>query len=83
MKYAKNTDFDASKVLEEGTPERIAFYHDMDVMAELLKGFDLQRNYFQKSRQSIKEEEEHYGISPFTSSKKEKEKKRKKVQIQW
>ena len=37
--YSKNTDFDASKVLEEGTPERAAFYHDMDVMAELLRGF--------------------------------------------
>lgn len=37
--YAKNTEFDAAKVLEEGTPERAAFYHDMDVMAELLKGF--------------------------------------------
>ncbi len=37
--YAKNTDFDAAKVLEEGTPERAAFYHDMDVMAELLQGF--------------------------------------------
>ena len=37
--YARNTDFDASKVLEEGTEERKAFYHDMDVMAELLQGF--------------------------------------------
>ncbi|MBQ7360133.1 MAG: beta-mannosidase [Lachnospiraceae bacterium] len=37
--YAEHTDFDASKVLEEGTPEREAFFHDMDVMAELLKGF--------------------------------------------
>ena len=37
--YAENTDFDASGVLTEGTPERKAFYHDMDVMAELLKGF--------------------------------------------
>lgn len=37
--YAKNTDFDATKVLEEGTPERKAFYHDMDVMAQLLQGF--------------------------------------------
>lgn len=37
--YAENTDFDATKVLEEGTPERTAFYHDMDVMAELLQGF--------------------------------------------
>ena len=37
--YARNTEFDASKVLEEGTEERKAFYHDMDVMAELLQGF--------------------------------------------
>ena len=31
--YAKNTEFDASKILTEGTPERKAFYHDMDVIA--------------------------------------------------
>lgn len=37
--YSKNTEFDASKVLLKGTPERAAFYHDMDVMAELLQGF--------------------------------------------
>lgn len=37
--YARNTEFDASKVLEEGTEERKAFYHDLDVMAELLQGF--------------------------------------------
>ena len=37
--YAKNTEFDATKVLKEGTSERAAFYHDMDVMAELLQGF--------------------------------------------
>ncbi len=37
--YSRNTDFDAAKVLVEGTPERAAFYHDMDVMAELLRGF--------------------------------------------
>ena len=37
--YARNTEFDASKVLEEGTEERKAFYHDMDAMAELLQGF--------------------------------------------
>lgn len=37
--YARNTEFDASRVLEEGTEERKAFYHDMDVMAELLQGF--------------------------------------------
>lgn len=37
--YTKNTDFDARKVLEEGTEERKAFYADMDVMADLLQGF--------------------------------------------
>ncbi len=37
--YSRNTDFDAAKVLVEGTPERAAFYHDMDMMAELLRGF--------------------------------------------
>ena len=37
--YAENTEFDASKVLTKGTPEREAFYHDMDVIAGLLKPF--------------------------------------------
>ena len=37
--YAKNTDFDAEKILVEGTPERAAFYHDMDVIAEELQKF--------------------------------------------
>lgn len=37
--YAKNTDFDAEKIFEEGTPERTAFYHDMDVIAEELRKF--------------------------------------------
>lgn len=37
--YAEHTDFDASKVLEEGTEERKAFYSDMDVIAEELKKF--------------------------------------------
>ena len=37
--YAKNTDFDASKILIDGTPERTAFYHDMDVIAAELKKF--------------------------------------------
>ncbi|MGN0507431.1 MAG: glycosyl hydrolase [Lachnospiraceae bacterium] len=37
--YTKNTDFRAEQVLVDGTPERAAFYHDLDVMAELLKGF--------------------------------------------
>ncbi len=37
--YAKNTDFDAEKILIEGAPERIAFYRDMDVIAAELKKF--------------------------------------------
>lgn len=37
--YAKNTDFDASRILIEGTPERRAFFHDMDVIAEQLERF--------------------------------------------
>ncbi len=37
--YTEHTSFDPEKVLEEGTPERKAFYHDMDVIADLLKPF--------------------------------------------
>lgn len=37
--YSRNTDFDPEKVLIEGTPEREAFYRDMDVIAGLLKPF--------------------------------------------
>ncbi len=37
--YAEHTDFDARKILEEGTAEREAFYHDMDVIAVELKRF--------------------------------------------
>ena len=37
--YAEHTDFDATRILKEGTPERAAFYHDMDVIAEHLKPF--------------------------------------------
>jgi len=37
--YQKNTQFDARLVLQDGTPERKAFYNDMDVMAQLLKPF--------------------------------------------
>ena len=37
--YAANTDFDAQKALQPGTPENVAFYHDMDHMAELLRPF--------------------------------------------
>ncbi len=38
--YTEHTDFDASKVLIEGTKEREAFYHDMDVIAKELKKFE-------------------------------------------
>lgn len=38
--YAENTDFDASRVLIEGTPEREAFYRDMDVIAGHLRKFE-------------------------------------------
>ena len=37
--YAKNTEFDASRILIQGTPEREAFFRDMDVMAGYLKPF--------------------------------------------
>lgn len=37
--YSKNTDFDASRVLMEDTPERKAFFHDMKQIASLLKCF--------------------------------------------
>lgn len=37
--YAKNTDFDAEKILTEGTPERTAFYDDMDIIAAELRKF--------------------------------------------
>lgn len=37
--YAKNTDFDARKILEEGSKERAAFFSDMDKIASLLKPF--------------------------------------------
>ncbi len=37
--YAKNTDFDAEKIFINDTPERTAFYHDMDIIAEELKKF--------------------------------------------
>ena len=37
--YARNTDFDASKALVEGTPENRALLSDMDVMAGLLRPF--------------------------------------------
>lgn len=37
--YAKNTDFDAKQILVERTPERSAFYHDLDVIAAELQKF--------------------------------------------
>ena len=37
--YSKNTDFDARQVLVEGTPERKAFYSDLDVIAKELEPF--------------------------------------------
>ena len=37
--YTENTDFDAQKVLIDSTPERTAFFHDMDVIAEELRKF--------------------------------------------
>lgn len=37
--YAENTDFDAEKILLDGTPERTAFFHDMDAIAKHLKKF--------------------------------------------
>ena len=37
--YAEHTDFDPAKILEEGTKEREAFYHDMEIMAGYLKPF--------------------------------------------
>lgn len=37
--YARNTEFDASKALADGTPENRALLSDMDVMAGLLRPF--------------------------------------------
>lgn len=37
--YTCNTNFDADRILIEGTPERTAFYHNMDVIADQLKIF--------------------------------------------
>ena len=41
--YARNTDFDAKKVLVLGTPEREAFFHDMDVIAVELRKFEKEK----------------------------------------
>lgn len=37
--FSEHTDFDAEKVLQAKTPERAAFYNDMDKIAEELKRF--------------------------------------------
>lgn len=37
--YAEHTNFDASRILIDGTEERTAFYHDMDSIATELKKF--------------------------------------------
>lgn len=37
--YSEKTDFDADKALCEGTMENLAMCHDLDIMAELLRGF--------------------------------------------
>lgn len=37
--YSIHTDFDPSRVLINGTPERTAFYHDLAVIAEELRRF--------------------------------------------
>lgn len=38
--YSEHTDFDPRQVLIEGTPEREAFYKDMDVIAKELQRFE-------------------------------------------
>lgn len=37
--YTENTDFDTEKILIPDTPERTAFFHDMDVIAQQLRKF--------------------------------------------
>lgn len=37
--YSENTDFDPEQILIEGTPEREAFYSDLDVIAKQLQRF--------------------------------------------
>lgn len=37
--YTRHTDFDPSQVLIAGTPEREAFFHDLDIIAEELRRF--------------------------------------------
>lgn len=38
--YAEHTDFDPRQILIEGSPERNAFYNDMDVIAKELQRFE-------------------------------------------
>ena len=38
--YAKNTDFDAAKVLVKDSPEQKAFYSDMEIIAKELRKFE-------------------------------------------
>ena len=45
--YTKNTDFDAEKILKIDSPERTAFYKDMDVIAHELK---IKRHYGEKNK---------------------------------
>jgi len=37
--YTEHTDFDAERVLHDGTPERAAFFHDLDAIAVQLQRF--------------------------------------------
>ena len=37
--YSENTDFDPERVLAYGSPERIAFFNDMDIIAKELRRF--------------------------------------------
>ncbi|MCQ2507104.1 MAG: glycoside hydrolase family 26 protein [Lachnospiraceae bacterium] len=41
--YSANTEFDVEKAVIEGTIENIAMCHDMDVMAEILRGFEAKK----------------------------------------
>lgn len=37
--YSENTDFDPERVLAYGSPERLAFFNDMDIIAKELRRF--------------------------------------------
>lgn len=41
--YTEHTDFDARRVLEEGTAERKAFFRDMDIISEELRKFQKEK----------------------------------------